>query len=163
MGTSLPGPPQAKKNWPFNVVLRRLQEILKYLWPRRSRMIRPELRNHILNVIQNWIDPPRPPPTPIGRYPANPIGRYSATTPTVTTVTAVGIPKKVIMLMWSGLLPPPAEGQHRASKNTTLAGRMTPRVILADMYDPQSLASAPKRPLEVHRRPCELTAKLGLC
>ena len=83
-------------------------------------MIRPELRNHILDVIQNWIDPPRPPPTPIGRYPANPIGRYPATTPTVTTVTAVGIPKTVIMLMWSGLLPPPAEGQHRASKNTTL-------------------------------------------
>ena len=51
-------------------------------------------------------------------------------------------------LMWSGLLPPPAEGQHRASKNTTLAGRMTPHVIFADMYDPQSLTVTSQRPLK---------------
>ena len=45
-----------------------------------------------------------------------------AVTPTVTTVTAVEIPKKGIILTWDELLPPAAGGQHRSSSEYDFCG-----------------------------------------
>ena len=53
--------------------------------------------------------PPLRPPQPLRPPPA--------VTPTVTTVTAVDIPKRGIILMWESSLPPAAAGDHRPSSN----------------------------------------------
>ena len=71
--------------------------------------------------------------------------------------------KKVQVLITDNTLPPAAGGQQDRVQNTTFAARTTPRVIFADMYDPQTPVSDPESPLVVHRGRCELMAMLGRC